>query len=216
MASGHAKSNIKKSRWQPPGPKESSLKASKTSKPLAKAYVYKQYDSLTSSHYPKAIISRKCRHLSPLQQATFPRAEKHRSARKPSTNHPHPLENGNEGKENKKLDIPHLEPKSSLLRSDCEPRRRVTSARAALTRSSTRFRLEGGEKSTSSKTARSEKILRAASHQKSWDKGIGCGSITPESRFEQCTLLLISSSLCEEEVLRFPSPQAIAVKPSDT
>ena len=115
---------------------------------------------------------------------------RHNRVLKSFQNHPRPLENGNEGKKNKKLDI-LLESESSLLPNDCEPRRRVTSARAALTRSSTGFRLESGAKSTSCKTARSEKILRGASHQKSLDKGIGYGSITPESRFEQCMLLLI-------------------------
>ena len=89
------------------------------------------------------------------------------SARTPFINHPHPLENENEDKKNK-LDIPlFFELRNNLLQSDCEPPRRVTSARSALTRSSIGFRLEGGEKSTSNKTARSENILRGASHQKS-------------------------------------------------
>ena len=57
--------------------KGSGLKASRNSKACAKAYVYKQYNSLTSSPYPKAIISRKCKHLYPLQQATFPRAQRY-------------------------------------------------------------------------------------------------------------------------------------------
>ena len=114
------------------------------------------------------------------------------SARKPSINRPHPLENGNEDKKNK-LDIPlFFELRNNLLQSDCEPRWRVTSARSALTHSSIGFRLESGEKSTSNKTARSENILRGASHQKSWDKKIGYGSMIPENGFEQCTLLLIS------------------------
>ena len=128
---------------------------------------------------------------------------RHHNARKPSTNHPHPLENRNEGKKNKNLDIPHLEPKSSLLRSDCKPRlravltrknhircRRGTAARA-LTRSSTGSRLESGGKSTSNKIARSGKISKGASHQKNWDEGIRYRSITPESHSEKCTLLLI-------------------------
>ncbi|KAL8856219.1 MAG: hypothetical protein Q9178_007184 [Gyalolechia marmorata] len=197
MARDQAKSIIEINLKQPPVPKSqgeafwgSGLEASSNNKPFGKAYVYKQHDSLTSSPYPRTIIFGKCKHLSHLQQVTSPSGD---NARKPSTNHPRPFENGNEDKENEKLDIPHLESKSSLLRSDCEPRWRVTSARAALTRSSTGSRLESGEKSTSSKTARSEKILRGASPQKSWDKVIGYGSTTPESRFEQCTLLLISS-----------------------
>lgn len=127
---------------------------------------------------------------------------RHHSARKPSLNRP--LENGDEGKKNKKLSIPLLDPESSVLRSDCKPRfravltrkhlirhRRVTSAMAAPTRSSTGFRLKCGEKSTSNQIARSEKTSRGASHQKKPDKGIGYGSITPESRSGKCTLLLI-------------------------
>ena len=86
------------------------------------------------------------------------------SARKPSINHLYPLENENEDKKNK-LDIPlFFELGSNLLQSDCEPRRRVILARSALTHSSIGFRVEGGEKSTSNKTARSENILRGASH----------------------------------------------------
>ena len=125
---------------------------------------------------------------------------RHHNARKPSTNHLYPLENGNKGKKNKKLDIAHLEPKSSLLRSDCKSRlravstrknhircRRVTSARA-LTLSSTGSRLESGGKSTSNKIARSGKISRGASHQKNRDEGIGYRSITPENHFEKCRL----------------------------
>ena len=129
---------------------------------------------------------------------------RHYNARKPFTNPPHPLENGNKGKKNKKLEIPHLEPKSSLLRSDYKlplravstrkdhiRRRQVTSARAALTRSSIGFGLESGEESTSNKIVKSEKISRGASHRKNLTKGFGYKSITPESRSEQCTLLLI-------------------------
>ena len=128
---------------------------------------------------------------------------RHQNARKPSINHLYPLENGNEGKKNKNLDIPHLEPKSSLLRSDCKSRlravstrknhtrcRRVTSARV-LTRSGTGSRLESGGKSTLNKIARSGKISRGASHQKNWDEGICYRSIIPESYSEKYTLLLI-------------------------
>ncbi len=56
--------------------KGSGLNASRNSTPCAKAH-HKLYDSLTSSAYLKAIISRKCRHFNPLQQATSPRAEKY-------------------------------------------------------------------------------------------------------------------------------------------
>lgn len=116
---------------------------------------------------------------------------RHHSARKFSINRPHPLENENQDKKNKLDILLFFKLRSKLLQSDCEPRRRVTSARSALTRSSIGFRLESGQKSTSNKTARSENILRGASHQKSWNKEIGYGSITPENRFEQCTLSLI-------------------------
>ena len=109
------------------------------------------------------------------------------SARKPSINRPHPLENGNEDKKNQLNIPPFFELRNNLLQSDCELRRRVTSARSALTRSSIGFRLDSGEKSTSNKTARSENILRGASHQKSWDKE-SYVSMTSENRFEQCTL----------------------------
>lgn len=91
MARGQTKADIKDDWRQPPVPKGrgklfevrsegSDRKASRNSKPFAKAYVYKQYDSLAISPYPKAIISRKCRHLSPLQQATSLRAEKYVSS----------------------------------------------------------------------------------------------------------------------------------------
>ena len=58
---------------------------------------------------------------------------RHHSARKPSIKHPRPLENGNEGKKNKKLDV-LLEPNSSILRSDCKPRLRAVSIRKHLIR----------------------------------------------------------------------------------
>ena len=93
---------------------------------------------------------------------------RHHSAREPSIKHPSPLENGNEGTKNKKLDIPHLKPKSSLLRSDCKPllravltrkihikRQRATSASATLkVHSCIGFGLSSGKKSTSNKIAR--------------------------------------------------------------
>ena len=59
---------------------------------------------------------------------------RHHSARKPSIKYPRPLENGNEGKKNKKLDVLLLEPKSSLLRSDCKPCLRAVSTRKNLIR----------------------------------------------------------------------------------
>ena len=129
---------------------------------------------------------------------------RHHSARKSFTNHPRLHENGNEGKKNKKLGIPLLELESSVSRSDCKPRlrsvstrkhlirrRRVTSARTTLTRFSTGFRLESGERSTSNKIARSEKTSRGASHQKNLNNGIGYESVTSESRSKKCKVLLI-------------------------
>ena len=119
-----------------------------------------------------------------LQQATFARVERYmisllvllycgadlvenHSARNPSTNYPRPLKNGNEGKKKKALNVPHPNPKSSLLRSNRKPRlqaistkrnqikyRQVTSVKATLTHSSIRSRLESGKKSTSNKIAK--------------------------------------------------------------
>lgn len=60
--------------------------------------------------------------------------------------------------------------------------------RAALTRSSIGFRLESGEKSTSSKIAKSEKISRGVNHQKNRDEGIGYRNISPKSHPEKCRL----------------------------
>ena len=126
------------------------------------------------------------------------------SIRKSSTNHPHPLENGNESKKNKKLYIPFLEAKSSLLRSSYKPRlrvvstrknhvrcRRVKSARAVLTHLSIGSRLESGEKSISNRIAKSERISRGASHQKNRDEGIGYRNISQKSYFQKCRLLSI-------------------------
>ena len=129
---------------------------------------------------------------------------RHSRVLKSFQSHPRPLENGNEGKKNKKLEIPLPEAKCSGLRSDCKPRlqaastrknyirrRRLTSPRAALRRLSTGLRLEGGERSTSNKIAKSGKISRGASHQKNWDKKISYRNITLENHSEKCTLFLI-------------------------
>jgi hypothetical protein len=110
---------------------------------------------------------------------------RHHSARKPSTNRPRPLENGNKGKNNKKLNIPLLGSETSLLRSEFELSlrvvlkrnyirgRRVTPVRTAPTLSNIGFRTEGGVRSTLNKTARSGKISKGASLRKNWNKGIG-------------------------------------------
>ena len=126
---------------------------------------------------------------------------RHHSARKHSTNYPYPLENGNEGEKNRKLNVLYLQPKSSLLLSDCKShlrpvlsrknyirRRRVTSVRVTLTYSSIGFRLKSGEKSTSNKIARLEKIFRGANQQKNRDEGNSYRSILPKSHPEKCRL----------------------------
>jgi len=60
----------------------------------------------------------------------------------------------------------------------------------------------GGVRSTSNKTARSEKTSRGASHRKSSDIRIGCRSITPESHSDQCTVFTLLNTC-----LRGRSPQ---------
>ncbi len=124
-------------------------------------------------------------------------------------NPPSPPKNGNKGKKkSKKLDIPLLDPETSLHQSDCKPLlwavllrknyiwgRRVTSARTALIHSSIGFRLKGGVGSTSNKTVRSEKTLREASCWKNLNKGIDYKSISWKSHSDQCTVF-IPFSIC--------------------
>lgn len=113
------------------------------------------------------------------------------------------LENANEDK-NKKLNISLLEAESSVFRNECIrrlravstrknriTRRRIASARVALIPLSTGSRLEGGEKNTSNKIVKSEKISKEANHQKHQDEEIGYRSSSSESRFEICLHFLI-------------------------
>ena len=85
MARGQAESNIKNTRGECSGSafliqadrlKGNGLKVLRNSKSCAKVYVYKQYNSPTSSSHPKAIICRECGYLYPLQKATFARVER--------------------------------------------------------------------------------------------------------------------------------------------
>ncbi|KAL8725481.1 MAG: hypothetical protein Q9181_006403 [Wetmoreana brouardii] len=93
MARGQAELNIRNDRRRPPilndqgeysesalcvvtdSWKGSGLRASRNSNPCAKAHVYEHSDGLTNHHYPKLTPFRNDKHLSPLRQATAPRAE---------------------------------------------------------------------------------------------------------------------------------------------
>ncbi|KAL8909885.1 MAG: hypothetical protein Q9171_004798 [Xanthocarpia ochracea] len=152
MARDQAKSNIKINLQQPPVPKSQGkrprgIKQQQAVRKSLRLQAIRQ--SYKQSLYKNNHIQEVQAPLSPPASNIPEGRQRPQTLHKPSTS----FRNGNEDKENEKLDIPHLESKSSLLGSDCEPPRRVTSARAALTRSSTGSRLESGEKSTSSKTA---------------------------------------------------------------
>jgi len=150
---------------------------------------------------------------------------RHHSARKPSTNRPRPLGNGNKGKKNKKLNIPLLGSETSLLRSEFElslrvvlkrnyiRRRRVTPVRTVPTLSNIGFRPGGGVRSTSNKTVKSGKISNGASLRKSSNKGIGYRSITPESHSDQCTVFTPYSICLQGRSLQLPYAVRIRNQP---
>ncbi len=99
-------------------------------KPLQAIHIQKQLypgsadTSLLSSKQHSRGQKSMCLHC-PYYHVVALTCSRHHSARKPSTNRPHPLENENKGKKNKKLNIPLLGSKTSLLRSEFELSLRV-------------------------------------------------------------------------------------------